>query len=384
VRYDDTGIGQPDFTYSYGEAVADGVCRKIVFVPFDGELSWSSDGTVIDATFTDELDARQAAYRHRTAVSSAASHGLRRMLVDADGQLTWVRDAGRHPDAGGLVVACDIAHAQRIADLLRAITGESVTVVTSDDSDAAIRLERFRHGSQRWIVAVNMVSEGVDIPRLRVGVYATVAKTPLLFRQIVGRFVRVTAGKPSDASFLLIPADPVLRALADEIEKELRHDLTTAPDEHQADVSDLDADPASSSFVALDARVAPQGALLSGLLCANPQQAAAIDELSRTLGLDAEEVYRRVIGGDEPILPPLPDETDFVRRERLRKERRRLVGRLHHATARDYAELQTWVNDAVAAGRPVDQHTIAELERGIRLLVRALEKGRSSPGAEAA
>ena len=40
-----------------------------------------------------------------------------------------------------------------------------------------------------------MVSEGVDIPRLRVGVYATAAKTPLIFRQIVGRFVRTLAGR---------------------------------------------------------------------------------------------------------------------------------------------------------------------------------------------
>ena len=56
-----------------------------------------------------------------------------------------------------------------------------------------------------------MVSEGVDIPRLRVGVYATAAKTPLVFRQIVGRFVRTLPGRPIEPSWLYVPADPVLR-----------------------------------------------------------------------------------------------------------------------------------------------------------------------------
>ena len=66
-----------------------------------------------------------------------------------------------------------------------------------------------------------MVSEGVDIPRLRVGVYATAAKTPLIFRQIVGRFVRTIPGRGLDMSWLYLPADPVLRAHAADVENDL-------------------------------------------------------------------------------------------------------------------------------------------------------------------
>jgi superfamily II DNA or RNA helicase len=371
VSYDDDGLGRPDFTYSYGEAVRDGVCRKITFVPFDGELSWSSDGTLIEATFADALDGRQAAYRHRTAVSTAAGDGLRRMLEDADKQLTWVREHG-HCDAGGLVVACDIGHARRIAEMLRQCTGEATTIVVSDDPDATDRLERFRTGTSRWIVAVNMVSEGVDIPRLRVGVYATVSKTALLFRQIVGRFVRVTPKMPNDTSFLYIPADPVLLALAEDIERELRHDVSQDLDDQVSSPGDAEPPQTVSTFVALDARVQAQGALLSGLRCAGPEQAAAIDQLARDLGLEPVEVYQRVMGDESVMLPGPPQETEFERRERLRRERRRLVGRLHHATQRDYSEIQQWVNDAVANGRPVNENTVAELERGIRMLLRTL------------
>ena len=83
---------------------------------------------------------------------------------------------------------------------------------------AAAKLAAFTHSRDPWIVAVNMVSEGVDIPRLRVGVYATAAKTPLVFRQIVGRFVRTMPGRPLEPSWLYIPADPILRDHAATVE----------------------------------------------------------------------------------------------------------------------------------------------------------------------
>jgi hypothetical protein len=76
---------------------------------------------------------------------------------------------------------------------------------------------------------------------------------------------------------------------------------------------------AVSTFVALDARVQAQGALLSGLRCAGREQAAAIDQLSRDLGVDRAEVYRRVIGDEVAVPPGPPDETEFERRERLRR-----------------------------------------------------------------
>lgn len=40
------------------------------------------------------------------------------------------------------------------------------------------------------LINPRMVSEGVDIPRLRVGIYATNITKELTFRQIIGRVVR--------------------------------------------------------------------------------------------------------------------------------------------------------------------------------------------------
>lgn len=148
--------------------------------------------------------------------------GLPRILRQADRQLTRVRATG-HPDAGGLVVAANSDHARVVAGSLAEICSESPTVVLHQDHGAHERLRRFAGSRGRWIVAVNMVSEGVDIPRLRVGVYATTAKTAMIFRQIVGRFVRT--GTARGDSWLFLCAEPVLRAHAARIEEELHRVL---------------------------------------------------------------------------------------------------------------------------------------------------------------
>ena len=70
-----------------------------------------------------------------------------------------------------------------------------------------------------------MVSEGVDVPRLRVGVYATSARTELFFRQVVGRFIRRTPAPKDQMSHVFLPSDPTLKRLAAQIEEERNHAL---------------------------------------------------------------------------------------------------------------------------------------------------------------
>ncbi|MFE2297950.1 DEAD/DEAH box helicase [Streptomyces sp. NPDC059445] len=94
------------------------------------------------------------------------------------------------------------------------------------------QIDRFRKGTGRWIVAVKMISEGVDIPRLAVGVYASKTQTPLFYRQVVGRFVRTRPNEEINAR-LLIPAVPELMRHAREIEEELRHQLEIAAQEDE-------------------------------------------------------------------------------------------------------------------------------------------------------
>src|SRR5829696_431285 len=190
VTYDDDGVSRADFAYGYTDALLNRVCRPVTFHTYGGEMEWMSDGRRRRAGFDVALPAAEAARRLRTALEPEGDW-MAEVLRDAHGQLTRLR-AGAHADAGGLVVAIDKDHAERIAARLGRIAGERPEIVTSDAPDASERIRRFAGGHGAWLVSVLMVSEGVDIPRLRVGVYATTARTELFFRQVVGRFIRRT------------------------------------------------------------------------------------------------------------------------------------------------------------------------------------------------
>jgi superfamily II DNA or RNA helicase len=214
----------PDFEYSYGDALADRrVVRPVYFPSTNGHMEWAApDGSIHSATFDDPLDAARASQRLRTALS-LDGEWLPTVLRAANERLTEVRR--EQPDAGGLVIATDQEHARGIASLLHTRFGATARVVTSDDPQASAGIAAFASGTETWLVAVRMVSEGVDIPRLRVGVYATTTATELFFRQAVGRFVRWTRGVPRQRAWLFIPNDPRLRMHAARVAEQRRHSL---------------------------------------------------------------------------------------------------------------------------------------------------------------
>jgi len=223
VNYqDDEAV--PDYEYGYGHALADGgVVRPVHFPRISGHMEWvAPDGTFNSASFEDELDHVRAGQRLRTALS-LEGQWLPEVLGQAHRQLKEVRAS--HPNAGGLVIAMDQDHARGIAALLRDRFGVRPTLALSDDPMASARIAHFASGDEPWIVAVRMVSEGVDIPRLRVGVFATNTTTELFFRQAIGRLVRYTRGLGRQKAYMFIPDDHRLRLKAAEIASQRRHSL---------------------------------------------------------------------------------------------------------------------------------------------------------------
>jgi len=295
---------------------------------------------------------REAGRRYRTAISTELPDGLPRILTEADAKLRELRTGG-HRDAGALAVAADATHARQIAKLLGEATGRAPVVVLHTEAQAARKLAAFRGSSEPWIVAVNMVSEGVDIPRLRVGVYATAAKTPMIFRQIVGRFVRTIPGRMPEPSWVYLPADPVLRGHAAQVESELRRALRErAEDDELSEPRERRASEPSSAaeFVPLSADVAPQMTLFG------PAPTSA------TPPIDAPAAAR------EPA--PL---AAFERRTALREERRRLVADLAKRSGSSHREVNAWVNRVVGVQR-VETAGIEQLERTVQTLVRELTR----------
>ena len=214
----------PDFEYGYDDALRDGrVVRPIYFPRLGGAMEWTAaDGNLQAATFDDPLTANLANQRLRTALSIEGDW-LTSVLGEAVDRLTEIRRS--HPDAGGLVIATDQDHARGIAALLRTRFATTAVVVTSDDPTSSARISAFADSQTEWLVAVRMVSEGVDIPRLRVGVFATTTTTDLFFRQAVGRFVRWMPGIRDQRAWLYLPDDPRLRMRSAEIAQQRRHSL---------------------------------------------------------------------------------------------------------------------------------------------------------------
>jgi superfamily II DNA or RNA helicase len=367
VAYDEDGVSRADYVYGYPQALVDRVCRPIAFLPYDGEMEWLSDGRLRSADFDLVLPAAEAARRLRTALSPEGEW-MGEVLRDGDARLSAVRAEG-HPDAGGLVIASDQDHARAIAARLESVSGEPPELVMSDEPGASRRIADFASSDRRWMVSVLMVSEGVDIPRLRVGVYATAARTELFFRQVVGRFIRSTPRPRPQMSYLLMPADPRLKALAHEIELERRHALDLSPDAEQEEDEGIDD-------------FEPEGKPGGGFAVLSSGD-AELDEAimsETTLQLfptdDPEPEAKKATAlagkpeaapeGIEPVR-----ESAYATRERLRGERSRLVANVARRTGKSHREVQARVNRETRA-RSVAGASIEQLERGNELLRREL------------
>lgn len=210
-----------DYSYGYGRALADGVVRPVIFLAYAGKMRWRTRmGDEMEARLGEGDTQDVTAQAWRTALDPTGEW-MPAVLRAANTRLTEVRHS--IPDAGGLVIATDQQSARAYAALLKDITGEAATVVLSDEKSSSARIEKFAASQSRWMVAVRMVSEGVDVPRLAVGVYATSASTPLYFAQAVGRFVR--ARRRGETASIFLPSVPSLMSLATHLELERDHAL---------------------------------------------------------------------------------------------------------------------------------------------------------------
>ncbi|CAM3120981.1 DEAD/DEAH box helicase [Mycobacterium intermedium] len=228
-----------DHTYGYAEALADGVVRPVVFLAYSGQARWrDSAGEEHEARLGEPLSAEQTARAWRTALDPAGEW-MPAVITAADRRLRQLRT--HIPDAGGMIIASDRTAAHAYAALLQKLTSETPTVVLSDDPGSSARISEFAAGTSRWLVAVRMVSEGVDVPRLSVGIYATSASTPLFFAQAIGRFVR--SRRPGETASIFLPSVPNLLQLASELEAQRDHVLGKP---HRETLDDpLDQDPAT-------------------------------------------------------------------------------------------------------------------------------------------
>ncbi|TWS20136.1 DEAD/DEAH box helicase [Tsukamurella asaccharolytica] len=370
-----------DHVYGYSDALADGVVRPVVFLAYSGQASWrTSAGEEFTARLGEPLSREQTARAWRTALDP---HGdwIPAVLHAANTRLDQLRHA--MPDAGGLVIASDQSTARDYAELLEEISGEKVTVVLSDDPTASKRISAFSEGTDKWMVAVRMVSEGVDVPRLAVGVYATSASTPLFFAQAIGRFVRLRV--PGETASVFLPSVPVLLDLAAKLEEQRDHVLGKPHRESDGleDAMLIDANKQKDepgeeekAFVSLHADAELDQLIYDGSSYGTATLAGSEEEADY-LGLpgllDAEQmrallkqrqkdqVDTRTAVAERPAPPPEVEEraTAGAQLSALRRELNSLVAMHHHRTGKPHGvvhnELRSRLGGPVTAMASADQ-----------------------------
>jgi superfamily II DNA or RNA helicase len=387
-----------DFGYGYGEALRDGVVRPVMFLAYSGQMRWRTRaGDELTATLGEPLTAEQTGQAWRTALDPTGNW-IPQVLTAADRRLTEVRRG--MPDAGGLVVATDHADARAYARLLRGITGRGPVVVLSDDRGASGRIAEFAGSEDRWMVAVRMVSEGVDVPRLAVGVYATSTATPLYFAQAVGRFLR--ARRRGETASVFLPTVPVLLGHAGEMEVERDHVLGRPVGEdnnpeadllaqERADNATTPADVGGPAFESLGAEATFDRVLFDGGEFGTSTPAGSVEE-EEYLGLpgllDADQVavvlrarqadqlasrsrtVSTAVAGTNPEAPVAAHRV----RAALRTELNGLVGAWHHRTGQSHGAIHAELRQ-VCGGPAVATADVTQLRRRVDT-VRSWASGR--------
>lgn len=371
-----------DHLYGYGEALADGVVRPVVFLAYSGLSSWrTSAGEEFTARLGEPLTAEQTARAWRTALDPGGEW-IPAVLAAADRRLTGHR-AGGMPDAGGLVIASDQTTARAYAAILTGLTGRPPVVVLSDEAGASARIARFAGSQDRWMVAVRMVSEGVDVPRLTVGVYATSASTPLFFAQAVGRFVR--SRQPGETASVFVPSVPVLLGLASELEARRDHVLGRPhrPEEEWDDALLARArrgqdEPGEddTSFTALEAHAELDQLIYEGTsFSADEADYLGLPGLLepdqvRTLLTRRQQAWlsrARPAPTAQPTPPPRRDVSVHERLTQLRRELNTLVSLHNHRTNKPHGMIHKELRTR-CGGPPTAMATIDQLEERIATL----------------
>jgi superfamily II DNA or RNA helicase len=394
VQYERGGDGllrsKADTVYGYSDALYDSVVRPVIFLAYSGETRWrTSAGDELAARLGEPMTQDLIAQAWRTALDPRGDW-MPQVLRAADARLR-VKRTGGMADAGGLVIASDQQSARAYGKLLEQITGEKAVIVLSDDAGASAKIAAFAASEQRWLVAVRMVSEGVDIPRLSVGVYATSASTPLFFAQAVGRFVR--ARRPGETATVFLPSVPTLLGLASEMEVERDHVLGD-PSKREGFDDDLLAraqrdEQASGElekrFEALSATAELDQVIFDGASFGTPVQAGTPEEeeylglpglltpeqvstlLSKRQADQVAAARRRPATTEQVAAPPRQPAGPTTAGERrivLRRQLNALVAAHHHRTGLPHGKIHAELRQR-CGGPPSAQATIEQLEERI-------------------
>ncbi|MEW2037633.1 helicase-related protein [Streptomyces sp. NPDC005534] len=346
----------------------------------DGEARWRFASEHPMAQKLSETDPTTIAAALKAALSPTGEW-IPSVLLRAHEELELMRMD--KPDCGGLVVATDQAAAHAYAEILRRQTGEQVDVAVSDDPAASKVIENYSKSDSRWLVAVQMVSEGVDIPRIGVIVYATRVRTEMFFRQVVGRCVRKQGDEDDMCARVFIPSISQLLGFAAAIERTVDAVLADEESKVRRDTGDGDgtdrALPRTPEVIG--SSTAAHAFTISSGDAFDEEELLHARRLGQQAGLppgtEPSAIARllRLTGSSaKPGVAPEPqvELTHSERKKELRDLIARKVGRLSRTTRKPHSHVHSELNGAFGE-RSIDKATLETLSQRLVILDRWIE-----------
>ncbi len=201
-----------DYRYGLDRAINDGVCRIPQLTLIDNEdIRLIRDGKSEHFRSLKALvDSETCRYDEILRAEALITYSLQQ----ATRKLNTIRRSD--PTAGGLIVASSVEHANQIRLILHRDFDINAAIATYQESDPLNTIRTFKHGEAPWIVSVGMISEGTNVPRLRVCCHLTRVKTELYFRQVLGRILRAN-GSVGEMAYFFMPAEPTLVEYAERL-----------------------------------------------------------------------------------------------------------------------------------------------------------------------
>lgn len=179
-----------NYVYGMQQAVLDRVCCVPQIVLVDNDVIGVKRADTSTETFTSFQSLFENTELRYTDVITHEQVMLY-TLTAAHNKLIELRKTAAN--SAGVVVASSVEHANVLQALLKEKLNATAVIVNYTMPDSSAVIEQFRTSDDQWIVSVGMVSEGTDIPRLKVCCYLSDVKTELYFRQVLGRIIRVTS-----------------------------------------------------------------------------------------------------------------------------------------------------------------------------------------------
>jgi superfamily II DNA or RNA helicase len=221
ANYNEDGFCKPSYSYTIGNAVADKVCQRpeIILRDSSAEFVKSGDKFHFKSLKDSKKESREDLHYSALIEDGDTFIGL---FKEADKKLSELRE-NKHPDAGGIIIAKTKTMAHMYADIMKATFGQSAELVHSEMNNAKEKIRRFKKGTDKWIISVDMIGEGTDIPRLEVEIYLGAKKATICLHQYWMRPARIRSreSKETEHCYIYCLNHSKLNRVAKEIEKDI-------------------------------------------------------------------------------------------------------------------------------------------------------------------